>query len=96
MKKLESSDTLHSRQYLLSRVWWTPATVIAQFAFFSRWDTSVGAFVFADQFLQISTRLPSEYVYGFGEHEHSSFKHDLNWKTLGMFSRDQPPWVSSS
>ncbi|XP_072016807.1 sucrase-isomaltase, intestinal-like [Amphiura filiformis] len=55
------------------------------------WDTSFGAFTFADQFLSISTKLPSSNVYGFGEHEHSSFRHDLNWRTWGMFSRDQPP-----
>ncbi|XP_071506103.1 maltase-glucoamylase-like [Diadema antillarum] len=54
------------------------------------WDTSIGAFIFEDQFLTISTRLPSSNIYGFGEHEHHSFKHDLNWQTWGMFSRDQP------
>ncbi|XP_077970548.1 maltase-glucoamylase-like [Styela clava] len=52
-------------------------------------DTSVGEMMFADQFLQISTRVASEYIYGFGEHMHESFKHDMNWKTYGMFSRDQ-------
>ncbi|KAJ8029433.1 Sucrase-isomaltase, intestinal [Holothuria leucospilota] len=54
-------------------------------------DTSVGALVFEDQFLQLSTRLPSHNVYGFGEHEHESFRHDLNWKRWGTFARDQPP-----
>uniref|UniRef100_H2ZBD5 alpha-glucosidase n=1 Tax=Ciona savignyi TaxID=51511 RepID=H2ZBD5_CIOSA len=52
-------------------------------------DTTVGRLMFADQFLQLSTKLSSEYVYGFGEHMHESFKHDLNWKTFGMFSRDE-------
>ncbi|KAJ7422607.1 hypothetical protein WISP_37226 [Willisornis vidua] len=42
-------------------------------------------------FLQISTRLPSQYIYGFGEAEHPTFRHDLNWLTWGMFTRDQPP-----
>uniref|UniRef100_A0ABM0M7Q3 Maltase n=1 Tax=Saccoglossus kowalevskii TaxID=10224 RepID=A0ABM0M7Q3_SACKO len=55
------------------------------------WNTSVGGFTYSDQFLSLSTRLPSNYIYGFGEHEHQSFHHDLNWLTWGMFSRDQPP-----
>ncbi|CAH1773121.1 unnamed protein product [Owenia fusiformis] len=54
------------------------------------WDTSVGSFVFQDQFIQIATKLPSENIYGFGENVHQSFKHDLNYKTWPMFSRDQP------
>lgn len=55
------------------------------------WDSSLPGFAFNDQFLQISSRLPSEYLYGFGEVEHTTFKRDLNWNTWGMFSRDQPP-----
>ncbi|XP_065071770.1 maltase-glucoamylase-like isoform X1 [Rhopilema esculentum] len=54
-------------------------------------DSSAGPLIFADQFLQMSTKLPSKYIYGFGEHEHESFLHDVNWKTYGMFSRDQYP-----
>ena len=45
----------------------------------------------SDQFLQISTKLPSKNVYGFGENLHKSFRHDLNFKTWPMFSRDQAP-----
>ncbi|XP_036440892.1 maltase-glucoamylase, intestinal isoform X2 [Colossoma macropomum] len=55
------------------------------------WDSSLPGFTFSDMFIQISTRLPSQYIYGFGETEHTSFKHDLNWHTWGMFSKDQPP-----
>ncbi|XP_036301753.1 sucrase-isomaltase, intestinal [Pipistrellus kuhlii] len=55
------------------------------------WDSQLPGFTFNDQFIQISTRLPSEYIYGFGEVEHTSFKRDLNWHTWGMFTRDQPP-----
>ncbi|KAM7133396.1 sucrase-isomaltase, intestinal [Molossus nigricans] len=55
------------------------------------WDSHLPGFTFNDQFIQISTRLPSEYVYGFGEVEHTTFKRDLNWHTCGMFTRDQPP-----
>ncbi|XP_019573698.2 sucrase-isomaltase, intestinal [Rhinolophus sinicus] len=55
------------------------------------WDSHLPGFTFNDQFIQISTRLPSEYIYGFGEAEHTAFKRDLNWHTWGMFTRDQPP-----
>ncbi|XP_030832940.1 sucrase-isomaltase, intestinal-like [Strongylocentrotus purpuratus] len=55
------------------------------------WDTSIGALIFEDQFLSISTRLPSSNLYGFGESEHRSFRHDMNWRTWGLFARDQPP-----
>ncbi|XP_008283297.1 maltase-glucoamylase, intestinal [Stegastes partitus] len=55
------------------------------------WDSSLPGFTFSDMFIQVSTRLPSEFVYGFGETEHTSYKHDLNYHTWGMFSKDQPP-----
>lgn len=55
------------------------------------WDSRLPGFAFNNQFIQISTRLPSEYIYGFGEVEHTAFKRDLNWNTWGMFTRDQPP-----
>lgn len=54
-------------------------------------DTSMGSFVYNDQFLQIATKLPTgSNVYGFGENNHPSLSHDYNYKTWGMFSRDQP------
>ena len=57
-------------------------------------DTSLGGFVYEDQFLEFATRLPPDSeVYGFGEHEHHSLQHELNWQTMGMYSRDQPPAV---
>ncbi|KAK2899547.1 sucrase-isomaltase, intestinal-like [Channa argus] len=55
------------------------------------WDSSVPGFTFSDMFLQVSTRLASEFIYGFGETEHPTYKHDLNYHTWGMFSKDQPP-----
>lgn len=51
-------------------------------------------FTFSDMFIQVSTQLSSEFVYGFGETEHTTYKHDLNYHTWGMFSKDQPPGVS--
>ncbi|XP_054838775.1 sucrase-isomaltase, intestinal [Eublepharis macularius] len=55
------------------------------------WDSQLPGFIFSDMFIQISTRLPSEYVYGFGETEHKQFRQEMDWKTWGMFARDQPP-----
>jgi hypothetical protein len=57
----------------------------------SSWDTSVGGLTFSEQFLQISTKLPSRDIYGFGENLHKSFRHDLSHRTWPMWSRDQPP-----
>lgn len=54
-------------------------------------DTSMGAFVFNNQFLQISTKLPSRYIYGFGENNHENLAHDLNFRSWGMFARDNAP-----
>ncbi|XP_028274772.1 maltase-glucoamylase, intestinal [Parambassis ranga] len=55
------------------------------------WDSSVPGFTFSDLFIQVSTRLSSQFVYGFGETEHPTYKHNLNYHTWGMFSKDQPP-----
>ncbi|XP_057588529.1 probable maltase-glucoamylase 2 [Hippopotamus amphibius kiboko] len=55
------------------------------------WDSQLPSFTFNDMFLSISTRLPSQYLYGFGETEHTAFRRDLNWNTWGMFARDEPP-----
>ncbi|XP_029334199.1 maltase-glucoamylase, intestinal isoform X3 [Mus caroli] len=55
------------------------------------WDSQLLGFTFNDMFIRISTRLPSTYIYGFGETEHITFKIDMNWNTWGMFSRDEPP-----
>ncbi|KAK2141238.1 hypothetical protein LSH36_1136g01048 [Paralvinella palmiformis] len=52
-------------------------------------DSSIGGLQFADQYIQIAGRLDSDKVYGFGEHEKSYFKHDMNWKRWAMWTRDQ-------
>ena len=54
-------------------------------------DTSFAGFIFSDQFIQISTKLPSENVFGFGENNHESLRHDLNFKSWGVFARDNAP-----
>lgn len=62
--------------------------------FHCSWDSQLPGFIFSDTFIQISTRLPSQYVYGFGETEHSQYRHEMDWHTWGMFARDQSPGVS--
>ena len=47
------------------------------------YDSSLGGLTFADQFIQIGAKVPNVNVYGFGEHEHQSLKHDMNWITWG-------------
>ncbi|KAF4793877.1 Kinesin-like protein KIF21A [Turdus rufiventris] len=55
------------------------------------WDSPLIDLFFSNQFLQITTTVPSTSVYGFGEHEHPTFKHNMDFVTYGMFSRDQAP-----
>ncbi|VIO86322.1 Uncharacterized protein BM_BM5229 [Brugia malayi] len=56
------------------------------------WDTSIGGLLFADQYIQIATFLPTDKIYGFGEHVHQNLKHNFTkYTTWPMFARDQPP-----
>uniref|UniRef100_A0A8C3XA55 P-type domain-containing protein n=1 Tax=Catagonus wagneri TaxID=51154 RepID=A0A8C3XA55_9CETA len=55
------------------------------------WDSQLPGFTFNDMFLSISTRLPSQYLYGFGETEHVTFRRNMSWNMWGMFARDEPP-----
>uniref|UniRef100_A0A915E7Q9 Uncharacterized protein n=1 Tax=Ditylenchus dipsaci TaxID=166011 RepID=A0A915E7Q9_9BILA len=56
------------------------------------WDTSIGGLLFADQYIQIATYLPSDRVYGFGENIHQELQHNFNqYTTWGMLSRDDGP-----
>ena len=58
-----------------------------------RFDTSAGRVIFEDQFLQISTLLPSEDVYGFGENTHETFRHDFSAAlTFVLSAKDEPPF----
>ncbi|XP_073692479.1 sucrase-isomaltase, intestinal-like [Garra rufa] len=54
-------------------------------------DTTIGPLVFADQYLQLTAKLPSHNIYGLGEHVHQSFRHDTNWRTWPIFTRDAFP-----
>ena len=51
-------------------------------------DTAVGPVLFYRQLVQLSTRRPSDFIYGFGETEHLSFKHSTGYTAQGMWSRD--------
>uniref|UniRef100_A0A8C5WMS8 Lysosomal alpha-glucosidase n=1 Tax=Leptobrachium leishanense TaxID=445787 RepID=A0A8C5WMS8_9ANUR len=53
-------------------------------------NTTVAPLLFADQFLQISTSLPSNYLYGLGEHL-TSLNLDLKWTRLTFWNRDLIP-----
>ncbi|KGL75080.1 Lysosomal alpha-glucosidase, partial [Tinamus guttatus] len=56
-------------------------------------NTTVAPLIFADQFLQISTALPSPFLYGLGEHR-TNLLHSLDWITLTLWARDVPPTES--
>ena len=59
--------------------------------FVYRFDTvSAGALIFSDQFLQISSTLPTKFVYGLGEHR-KPFLKDVNWKQFSFWNADQWP-----
>ncbi|XP_024914210.1 lysosomal alpha-glucosidase [Cynoglossus semilaevis] len=53
-------------------------------------NTTVAPLFYADQFLQFSSSLLTQFIYGLGEHR-STFLHDVHWNTLTMWARDVPP-----
>ena len=55
-------------------------------------DSTVSPLIFADQFIKISTRLSSPFVYGLGEHRQTLLINVTDtWKKLTFWSRDFPP-----
>lgn len=50
-------------------------------------NSSVGAFIYSNQFLQMSSYLPSNNIYGLGEHV-LGLKLSTKWNQLTLFSRD--------
>ncbi|GAV06167.1 hypothetical protein RvY_16194 [Ramazzottius varieornatus] len=54
-------------------------------------DTATNTFAFYDQFIQISSLLPSKYIYGLGEHTDAHFLHSVNWKQFTMWTTDIYP-----
>ncbi|XP_014672592.1 PREDICTED: lysosomal alpha-glucosidase-like [Priapulus caudatus] len=53
-------------------------------------DTGVGNMIFADQFLQLSSRLPSHAIYGLGEHQ-DSFMLPTNWSRFAFWNKGNAP-----
>uniref|UniRef100_A0A8C6ZE20 Lysosomal alpha-glucosidase n=1 Tax=Nothoprocta perdicaria TaxID=30464 RepID=A0A8C6ZE20_NOTPE len=53
-------------------------------------NTSVAPLLFADQFLQISTSLPSRFIAGLGEHL-TSLMLDTSWTKITLWNRDMAP-----
>ncbi|VDD95288.1 unnamed protein product [Enterobius vermicularis] len=61
------------------------------------WDTSIGGLLYYDQYIQIATLLPSENVFGFGEHLRLNLRHNLSrYTTWPMFARDDGPFFGES
>ena len=58
--------------------------------FFRFNSIGIGGFIFADQFLQISSTLPSINIYGLGEHR-TNLRLNTKWQKLTLFNADQPP-----
>jgi hypothetical protein len=46
--------------------------------------------MYSNQFIQISSRLSSPYIYGLGEHR-NQFLLDTDWKTIVLWPLDGPP-----
>uniref|UniRef100_UPI00358F0BC8 sucrase-isomaltase, intestinal-like n=1 Tax=Myxine glutinosa TaxID=7769 RepID=UPI00358F0BC8 len=60
------------------------------------WNSQVPGLTFTEKFIQISSFLPSEYIYGLGETMHDSFLLKFNWESWALFSKDQPPQTLSN
>ncbi|KAK6057305.1 hypothetical protein COOONC_05180 [Cooperia oncophora] len=55
-------------------------------------NTSVGGLIFSDKFIQVVTKLPSQNMYGLGEHVHPNLKHEFSsYRTWPMYARDEFP-----
>ncbi|GFR99066.1 lysosomal alpha-glucosidase [Elysia marginata] len=53
--------------------------------------TGMAPFIFADQFMQIGTRLSSQYLYGLGEHRYGFLQNLTTWRKLVFWNRDDVP-----
>jgi lysosomal alpha-glucosidase len=60
-------------------------------------DTTVAPLIYADQFLQLSTALSSELLYGLGEHKNPLlYNTSFSWQRLTLWARDQSPILNSN
>lgn len=60
-----------------------------------RLNTTVAPLFFADQFLQLSTSLPSQYIAGLAEHL-GSLMLSTNWTRVTLWNRDIAPSVKGA
>lgn len=51
---------------------------------------NMGGLILSDKFLQLSSELPSDQLYGLGEKQ-AAFQNDLQWRTFTFFNRDIAP-----
>ncbi|RUS71085.1 hypothetical protein EGW08_021146 [Elysia chlorotica] len=58
--------------------------------------TGMAPFIFADQFLQIGTKLSSQYLYGLGEHRFGFLQNVTTWRKLVFWNRDDVPRVDNN
>lgn len=56
------------------------------------WNSTLGGFIYSNQFIQWSSLLSSQYIYGLGEHM-APLLLPVNWTRITLFTRDQgtPP-----
>lgn len=85
-----------SDEYRLYEIEWVNAPqfgfrVIRRSTGAAIFDTTTPGFQFADRYIQFTTRLNSDKLYGFGEHVHPTFKHDMSWREWAMYTRDDAP-----
>uniref|UniRef100_A0AAR5PG88 P-type domain-containing protein n=1 Tax=Dendroctonus ponderosae TaxID=77166 RepID=A0AAR5PG88_DENPD len=52
-------------------------------------------FTFSNQFMQMSSRLPSEYIYGLGDHT-SNLLLSTQWARFTLWNHDNPPWPNEN
>lgn len=65
---------------------------VSLFLSLCRLNTTVAPLIFTDQFLQISTSLPSQFISGLGEHLTPLFL-DTAWSRVTLWNRDMAPAV---
>ncbi|NXA43466.1 LYAG glucosidase, partial [Eudromia elegans] len=72
------------------RAWRCPGALLGASVCSGRLNTTVAPLLFADQFLQISTSLPSHFIAGLGEHL-TSLMLDTSWTKITLWNRDMAP-----
>lgn len=63
---------------------------VIQFTYYRFDSQNLGGLLMSEQFAQLSTALPSKYIYGL-EQRTNSFPLDTNWNTVTMFNHDAAP-----